>query len=141
LKTRIVDSEKPDDYTAETAYLSDLVGGGESPRINRRRLTEQQMKARIWGWVAVVVCFALFLPSAQAQYRAGLQGTVLDSQGAVVSGAKVTLLNLETNHSDTATTGSSGVYNFSSLPPGHYSVTVERQGFTKKVLADVEIAA
>ena len=99
------------------------------------------MKARILGWVVFVVCFALFVPASQAQYRAGLQGTILDAQGAVVSGASVTLLNLETNHSDTVTTSSSGVYTFSSLPPGHYSVTVEKQGFNKKVLADVQIAA
>jgi hypothetical protein len=99
------------------------------------------MKARIWGWVVVVVCFAFFLPAAQAQYRAGLQGTVLDPQGSVVSGATVTLLNLETNHSDKVTTSAAGVYTFTGLPPAHYSITVEKQGFTKKVLADVQIAA
>lgn len=99
------------------------------------------MKARIWGWVAVAVCFALFGPSAQAQYHAGLQGTVLDSQGAVVSGATVTLLNLETNHSVSVATTAEGVYTFSSLPPGPYTVTVEKTGFTKKLLEHVSIAA
>jgi hypothetical protein len=99
------------------------------------------MKARIWGWVAVVVCFALFLPSAQAQYRAGLQGTVLDPQGSVVSGATVTLVNPETNKTDVVTTGSDGTYAITNLPPGPYSLTVEKQGFTKKTLANVQVAA
>jgi hypothetical protein len=91
--------------------------------------------------VVVVVCFVFFLPSAQAQYRAGLQGSVLDPQGEVVSGATVTLVNLETNKTDVVTTGSNGTYAITNLPPGTYSLTVEKQGFTKKILANVQVAA
>src|SRR5580698_6380978 len=99
------------------------------------------MKARILGWVVLVVCLALFVPAAHAQYRAGLQGTVVDPQGAIVSGANVTLLNLDTNFSQSVTTTDAGVYTFSSLAPGHYSISVEKTGFTKKLLTDVTVAA
>ncbi len=99
------------------------------------------MKARILGWVVLVVCLALFVPAAHAQYRAGLQGTVVDPQGAIVSGANVTLLNLDTNFSQSVITTDAGVYTFSSLAPGHYSISVEKTGFTKKLLTDVTVAA
>ncbi|HEY8996732.1 MAG TPA: carboxypeptidase-like regulatory domain-containing protein, partial [Edaphobacter sp.] len=39
--------------------------------------------------------------TAQAQYRAGLQGTVSDSTGAVVPGASVTIVDKETNQTQT----------------------------------------
>lgn len=89
----------------------------------------------------ILICAAACSPGAFAQYRAGLQGVVGDQQGAVVVGATVTLTNLDTNHGQQTTTGTSGVYTFSSLAPGHYSITVEKQGFAKKILADVQVAA
>ncbi len=99
------------------------------------------MKARIFGWLLLLVCVAVFVPVSHAQYRAGIQGSVLDAQGNVVPGATVTLVSLDTTIKQTATTSAAGVYNFTALSPGHYSLTVEKQGFTKKSLADVEIAA
>lgn len=140
-KTRIIDNQIPDVYTAETLYLTDLVEGGSSLAVDRPRHMEQHMKARILGWAFLIICLAVFVPVSYAQYRAALQGSVLDPQGDVVSGATVTLVNLETNFTQTVTTNSAGVYNFSSLPPGHFSITVEKQGFTKKSLADVQVAA
>ncbi len=92
-------------------------------------------------WSVVLCLVSLSVPAAQAQYRAGLQGTVVDPQGAVVGDATVTLTNLETNHTEQTTTGPGGVYTFSSLPPGNYSIAVEKQGFKKKILAHVQIAA
>lgn len=76
-----------------------------------------------------------------AQYRAGIQGVVTDSQGAVEEGATVTLTSKETNISKTATSDANGVYNFLSLAPGHYAITVEKTGFKKKSLEDVAVAA
>src|ERR1700682_2111698 len=80
----------------------------------------------------VVVFF--FATMAQAQYRGSLRGTVTDSQGAVVSGATVTLINTETNGTLVSTSDDSGIYNFNALPPAPYKITVEHQGFKKKVL-------
>ena len=84
----------------------------------------------------VILGFAL---PARAQYRAGIQGSVLDAQGAGVDGATVTLTNLETNHTAQTTTASGGVFNFLSLPPGNYTITVEKTGFKKKLLDNVVV--
>ena len=42
-------------------------------------------------WKLVLLLLALCVLPAQAQYRASLQGTVADSQGAMVPGAQLTL--------------------------------------------------
>ena len=91
--------------------------------------------------LGMLVCMTVVLCSAQAQYRASIQGVVTDPQGSAVSGATVTLKNLETNQTLTATTDDSGVYNFNALPPGKYSLAVEKDGFKKKALETVGVLA
>ena len=75
----------------------------------------------------------------QAQYRAELRGTVTDPQGAVVAGATVTLVDTDTNHTSVSTSDANGTYNFNSLAPDPYRLTVERSGFMKQVLEHVVI--
>jgi hypothetical protein len=58
-----------------------------------------------------------------------ITGSVTDSTGAVVPGASVTAMNEATGVKSTQTTTDSGVYAFSSLPVGNYTITVEKQGF------------
>src|SRR5229473_1217493 len=90
---------------------------------------------RLKSLLAVFV--SLCAVSTYAQYRASIQGVVTDPDGASVSGATVTLKNLGTNQTLTATTDANGIYNFNALPPSTYSVTVEKTGFKKKVLENV----
>jgi len=89
----------------------------------------------------LLVCLSVLLPSAWAQYRASIQGVVTDAQGSVVSGATVTLQNEETNQTLATTTDDNGVYNFGSLPPSHFTLSVEKTGFKKKVLRGVGVIA
>src|SRR6266436_398959 len=89
----------------------------------------------------LLVCGVFFAAAAQAQYRASIQGVVTDPAGAVVSGATLTLTNLETSQKLTATSDDSGIYNFNALPPSKYSLTVEKTGFKKKVLENVGFIA
>ena len=76
-----------------------------------------------------------------AQFRAGVQGTVADNGGGTVAGAKVTLTNKETNQSQQTQTSEDGFYRFANLAPGLYSITVEQQGFKKRVVNDVKVDA
>ncbi|MHB1938740.1 MAG: carboxypeptidase-like regulatory domain-containing protein, partial [Acidobacteriaceae bacterium] len=55
--------------------------------------------------------------------RGAINGSITDQTGAIVSGAKVTLLNNATGVAIHATSNSSGNYAFISLNPGVYSVT------------------
>ncbi len=69
-----------------------------------------------------------------AQFSSSVQGTVTDSSGAVVSGARITLHNLANGSDNTYSTTSSGTYSFNSIPPGSYQVIVEASGFAKSTL-------
>jgi len=56
-------------------------------------------------------------------------GTVTDPTGSVVVNATVTLTNNATGDKRVTTVGESGEYQFLSLPPGEYTLTVDASGF------------
>src|SRR5882724_10614484 len=87
--------------------------------------------------ILLILIFSVCALPTYAQYRASIQGVVTDAQAGVVSGATLTLTNLGTNQKLTATSDGNGIYNFNALPPGKYSLTVEKTGFKKKVLENV----
>jgi hypothetical protein len=90
--------------------------------------------------LAAVAFLSLFTGSAYAQYRAGLQGTVADATGAVVPDATVTIVDKETNQTQTVKTDGGGTYTFNRLAPAPYTVTVEAKGFSKKTVENVQIS-
>jgi hypothetical protein len=61
----------------------------------------------------------------------GLQGTVKDPSGAVVSKAEVVLTGSSLVGAKSLETDSSGYYRFANLPPGVYVVTVKASGFSE----------
>ena len=90
---------------------------------------------------SLLACVLLGSPTAQAQYRTSIQGTVTDPSGAVVPDATVTLTNNETNQTLQSTTSSAGVFTFNALLPSTYTITVEKAGFQKQVLDHVQVIA
>ncbi|MCE5307980.1 MAG: carboxypeptidase-like regulatory domain-containing protein, partial [Acidobacteriales bacterium] len=68
-------------------------------------------------------------------------GTVMDSSGAVVSGAAVSVVNEGTNIEYKAATSATGEYVVANLPPGTYSVKAELQGFKPSVTKGVRLMA
>ena len=88
------------------------------------------------------VC-ALLTPCAvraQALYGS-IVGNVKDSSEAVVAGATVTLINVDTKQSRETTTSDTGGYDFATLLPGPYEMTVSRQGFTTSTRTSIEVTA
>jgi outer membrane receptor protein involved in Fe transport len=79
--------------------------------------------------------------TAEAQFRASIQGTVRDSAGAVVAGAIVTATNVETGKSQLTKTSDEGFYRIDGLAPGTYNVVTEVTGFKKSVLEGVIVRA
>jgi hypothetical protein len=72
--------------------------------------------------------FLSTLPCA-AQFSSAIQGTITDSSNAAIPEAKVTLKNVDTGIVREALTSPEGLYRISSLGPGTYTLTVEKQGF------------
>jgi carboxypeptidase family protein len=69
----------------------------------------------------------------------GVTGQVTDQQGAIVVGAKVTLTAAGTDTGRVAETDENGHYQFLSLPPGAYRLTVEQTGFRTAVIERVDL--
>jgi len=68
-----------------------------------------------------------------AQDTATIVGTVTDSTGAVVPGAKVTVANPDRGFTREVASDSAGAYNAARIPIGNYVVTAEMTGFQKLV--------
>jgi hypothetical protein len=79
--------------------------------------------------------------TAQAQFRAGIQGTISDSNGALVPGARITLKQLETGKTQEVTSNDEGFYRIVGLAPGKYELTVEKEGYKKSLAENVDVAA
>ncbi len=98
------------------------------------------MKAQLSRRTPLLFLFALLLPAAlMAQGTVTIFGTVTDSTGAVVPGAKVTVNNVLTGLTRETTTNEAGNYVVSQLPVGVYSVTVEAEGFKTAVQDDIRV--
>ena len=96
--------------------------------------------SRLIVHVALLVVSTIFFSNlAHGQFRGSLRGTVSDPQGAVIPGAKVTLVNTDTNSTLVSTSDDNGIYIFNGLAPAPYRLTVERDGFKKRVLEQVRI--
>lgn len=87
----------------------------------------------MWGrqlWVFLAAIALLLVPTAFAAGPTGkVVGTVTDSNGNAVPGAKITITNQETNDVRTDASESSGNFTFAVLPIGNYTIKVEAPGF------------
>ena len=77
--------------------------------------------------------------AAFAKNNGSIEGTVKDSKGGVIPGAAVTASEASLGVHQTIQTSGVGIFAFSELPPGTYSVTVESQGFKKETKSDVVV--
>jgi hypothetical protein len=85
----------------------------------------------IWVWLVAVILLTAGATriTAQTSSTGALSGTVTDPSGGVIANATVTVTNLQTGQTRTATTTSTGSYQISLLPPGNYSVRFDAAGF------------
>src|SRR5688572_22765454 len=73
--------------------------------------------------------------------RGTITGTVQDATGAVVPEAKVTLTNTLTGVNFTVPTTSVGDYTVPQLPPGIYTIRVEKEGFRPATVTGLNLNA
>ncbi|MGB7147745.1 MAG: carboxypeptidase-like regulatory domain-containing protein [Terriglobales bacterium] len=89
--------------------------------------------------LAVVISGLWLSMSAWGQATTSLHGTVTDSSGAAIAQAKVILTNVATNFVRQTTSTTRGVYEFVSILPGTYALTVEAEGFRTYVQTDMQL--
>lgn len=84
----------------------------------------------IYTLALLLVALPLNCFSASAQARIGtIQGTVKDPNGALVSGASVTVTQPVTGYNQTAQTNAQGSFKLVNVPFNTYTVHVEAEGF------------
>jgi hypothetical protein len=86
-------------------------------------------------------CLASVAIRAQSEaVSARLSGAVQDQNGQTVPDAKITLSNRETGFVRQFTTGATGQYVFTLIPPGTYELKVEKEGFSTYVQPHIVLA-
>lgn len=99
--------------------------------------------SRKLGLIALILMLAVFLGARHAQAQntyASIHGTVTDTSGAVVPGAKITVTNGSTGISTTASTDDKGYYVLPQLAVGGpYSVRIDKSGFKSFVANGIQL--
>jgi outer membrane receptor protein involved in Fe transport len=103
------------------------------PSVNRKSFL-----ARLVYLLASLACVCHI--AAAQDISGSLRGTVLDSSGAVVSGATVTAVNTDTGLSRSTPSDSKGDYVLVLLPVGNYRLEVEAKGFQKYSQAGITLS-
>lgn len=90
--------------------------------------------------VFVTIPMAAQSPAPSAPDSA-VVGTVTDVNGSAVEGATVVLKGAFSSESDTVVTAGNGFFDFESLKPGTYQVTVHAKGFADWTSPDLSLQA
>jgi len=90
---------------------------------------------------AALLIAGLSTPALAQRIDGDLRGEVRDPQGAVIPGAKVTIVNQGTGTVRNLETTGTGIFFVGNLLPGKYDITVETTGFKKAVRRGVEVIA
>ena len=96
------------------------------------------------NFLSALFVISIFLASTLAAFgqvtTGSIQGVVKDPNGALVSGATVTVTNVDTNTSRDVTTNNEGFYRVTNLTPGqNYTVTVKSAGFADYVVTSISV--
>ncbi len=96
---------------------------------------------KLAGLKPILLALAFSLISASAvvaqSVNTRVTGTVKDQAGAVVPGVKVTLTDTKTRDERATTTNDEGIFVFTDVRPGTYSVVIEHPGFKKLLVQNV----
>jgi hypothetical protein len=103
-------------------------------------MTSSMLKSRC-AVFAVLLSLLSFAPATQAQTAVdgAVGGNVLDSAGAVVANALVSVRSIDTNAEQKAVTDGSGYFRVIHLQPGTYDATITAPGFDTYVAKSVTV--
>src|SRR5437867_6437017 len=90
------------------------------------------------AWVLILMLVSTLSAAAQT-FRGTILGTITDPNGAVVSGATVTVKNTSTGIERSTITDDAGNYTIPELPIGNYEVRIEQKGFVPAVVSSVAV--
>lgn len=89
--------------------------------------------------LVTVLCGVFGRPASGQVDRATLSGSITDTSGAVIAGAKVEVVSQETGLRRELLSSETGGYTFSQLPIGVYTVTASQKGFRTVIVRDLRL--
>jgi len=89
--------------------------------------------------LSALVLFGASSIAVTQQVTTRINGTVKDTAGATVPGAKITVIDSATKDQKTATSNEEGIFVVTDVRPGTYAVTVEATGFKKLQINQIEV--
>ncbi|MGO4517709.1 carboxypeptidase regulatory-like domain-containing protein [Terriglobus sp. 2YAB30_2] len=122
--------------------------------INKKEIKWHQPLRRVWmrPFFSLALSFpgvvssalAVTLVSATAAFaqtgQGSISGTIRDSQGDLVPGARIEVISDATKVSQVATTNNAGLFQIQSLNPGAYTVVIAKEGFEKTTVKAVNVS-
>jgi outer membrane receptor protein involved in Fe transport len=81
------------------------------------------------------------MPALAQTFRGGINGTVTDSSGAAVPGAKITATEVATSAVLETVSSGAGEFSFNDLPQGAYNIKAESSGFQIQQINGVQVLA
>jgi len=97
------------------------------------------MKNRKFLLVLIVLMMFASAGALWADVTGSILGLVTDRTGAVVAGAQIAAVNIQTNLKQETVSAADGTYRILALPAGTYKLTVTAKGFRPFVLNDVVV--
>jgi hypothetical protein len=99
-----------------------------------------RLRGRTLAGIAIVAMLLAVASPVMAQTDRGtIEGLVSDQSGAVVPGASVQIIQIQTGTARDFTTNNEGLYTAPNLPLGTYRVVVKKEGFGTLAREPVEI--
>ena len=94
-----------------------------------------------WKTGVLLAILTLAAPLSAQTTFANITGTVTDSTGAVIPGAKIVVTNTESNYVYNAESNDSGNFTFSQLLQGSYTLRVTAAGFKEHIIQQIHLVS
>jgi len=101
-----------------------------------------RLKKKLFGLAAALIAGCILAPLALGQrYLGGIQGEVIDANGAKIPGAALTAEEASTHFKISVKANASGTYAFPQLNPGTYTITSTAPSFATQIRSNVVLTA
>jgi Carboxypeptidase regulatory-like domain len=101
-------------------------------------MSNRMLLSRLFSHLTVSLLTIILTSSAFGQNgSSSVRGTITDSQGKAIPGATVILVSQQ-NTRRSGTTSDEGVYTFTQVQPGNYTIEVEAKNFKKSIVSNVK---
>src|SRR5215471_3578699 len=95
---------------------------------------------RISRVLLIIVAVFAGVPAGAQEFRALLSGRIVDSSGAALPNANVSIINMATHTRSSTSSGGDGNFALQQLMPGAYELTVEAPGFRRYTRRGITLA-